>query len=289
MNKKIRKLLIQYFFITVGSFLYGIGTALFSDPNNLAPGGFTGIAIALNRIVPFGTGAWFMVLNIPVLILGTWKFGLHFIVSTLYATGLISAVTDILARFAVVFAVNDKVLAAFFGGALTAIGMGLIFMQGGTSGGSDIIIKILRLRYPHVKTGGILFATDLVVIFFATLVMKDVPAGLYSIISVFVSGLVLDAVLYGRDEAKVLYIISDEYKAIAERLLKELDVGVTYVYGQGAYSKTYKRVILCVVKKRVSPLAEQIVREEDPKAFLIVSSAMEIFGEGYKSYFEEKV
>ena len=120
-RKNLSKLLINYLLITVASFLYGIGTAIFSDPNNIAPGGFTGIAIVLNRIIPVGTGAWFMILNIPILILGTWKFGWHFICSTLYATGMISLFTDLIAKYGQAFIVSDMVLASVFGGLFAGV------------------------------------------------------------------------------------------------------------------------------------------------------------------------
>jgi uncharacterized membrane-anchored protein YitT (DUF2179 family) len=275
--------------ITVASFLYGIGTAIFSDPNNIAPGGFTGVAIVLNRIVPLGTGAWFLILNIPILVLGTWKFGWHFICSTLYATGMISFFTDFIARYGKAFIVHDMVLASVFGGLMAGVSMAIIFQQGATSGGSDIIIKLLRLKYPHIKTGGLLFITDIFVIFFATLVIKDIPASLYSFITVFINVIALDKVLYGSDEAKLLFIISDRHASITRRLLKELDLGVTHVYGQGAFSGKDKKVIMCVVRMRISPQAQEIVKEEDPEAFMIITSATEIYGEGYKSYFDDKI
>jgi uncharacterized membrane-anchored protein YitT (DUF2179 family) len=275
--------------ITVASFLYGIGTAIFSDPNNIAPGGFTGVAIVLNRIVPLGTGAWFLILNIPILVLGTWKFGWHFICSTLYATGMISFFTDFIARYGKAFIVHDMVLASVFGGLMAGVSMAIIFQQGATSGGSDIIIKLLRLKYPHIKTGGLLFITDIFVIFFATLVIKDIPASLYAFITVFINGIALDKVLYGSDEAKLLFIISDRHASITRRLLKELDLGVTHVYGQGAFSGKDKKVIMCVVRMRISPQAQEIVKEEDPEAFMIITSATEIYGEGYKSYFDDKI
>ncbi|SHH47845.1 Uncharacterized membrane-anchored protein YitT, contains DUF161 and DUF2179 domains [Butyrivibrio fibrisolvens DSM 3071] len=298
-RKNLQKLIVNYFLITVGSFLYGIGTAIFSDPNNIAPGGFTGVAIVLNRIlsginiggleIPLGTGTWFLILNIPVLILGTWKFGFHFICSTLYATGMISYFTDFIHKYGEPFFVHDMVLASIFGGLLAGVAMAIIFQQGATSGGSDIIIKILRLRYPHIKTGGILFITDVFVIAFAAIVIKDIPAALYAFVTVFINGIALDKVLYGSDEAKLLFIISDRNASITRRLLKELDLGVTHVYGQGAYSGKDKKVIMCVVRKRISPQAQKIVKEEDPEAFMIITSATEIYGEGYKSYFDDEI
>ena len=154
---------------------------------------------------------------------------------------------------------------------------------------SLVIIKLLRLKYPHIKTGALYIMTDMIVLIIAAFVFHDLAAAMYSFLSVMVVSAVVDFVLYGRDGAKLIYIISDRPEIITARLLTELDIGVTHVFGKGAYSGEEKKVIMCAIKKRLSPLAEDIVREEDPKAFMIVSSASEIFGEGYKSYFDERM
>jgi len=288
-KKKIKKVVINYIVIAIGALIYGIGTSLFSDVNDLAPGGFTGIAIGLNRLSGLGIGLWFWILNIPVIILGIWKFGIKFTVSTIYATAMISFFTDIISKYFLAYAVHDIILGVIFGSALTAVGMGLIFKHGATSGGSDIIIKILRLQFPHLKTGVLFFITDVAVVIFAGFVFRDIKAALYSMLACMITSFVLDLVLYGRDGAKLIYIISDKPDIITSRLLTELDAGATHIFGEGAYSREKKKVIMCVIKKRLSPMAEDIVREEDPDAFMIVTSATEIFGEGYKSYFDERI
>jgi uncharacterized membrane-anchored protein YitT (DUF2179 family) len=287
--EKITKKGTDYFLITIGSLLYAIGTSLFNDPNNIAPGGLTGAAIVLNRIVPIGTGVWFMIMNIPILFLGIYKFGIRFTISTVYATTMISVFTDIIAKYFMRFAVVDVVLGVIFGSALVAIGIGITFKCHATTGGTDVIIKILRQKYPHIKTGVLFLIIDIFVISFAGIVLKDIKVVLYSLLGVMITSYVIDFVLYGRDGAKLIYIISNNTDRITARLLEELDVGATHIFGQGAYSGEEKKVILCAIKKRLSPMAEDIVREEDPDAFMIVSSASEIFGEGYKSYFDERI
>ena len=287
--EKISKKGSDYFLITLGAFLYAIGTSMFNDPNNIAPGGMTGAAIVLNRIVPFGTGIWFMIMNIPILFLAIYKFGIRFTISTIYATVANSFFTDILARYATGFIVKDVILGVIFGSIFVAVGIGITFKSHATTGGTDVIIKILRLKYPHIKTGVLFMIIDIFVVSFAGVVLKDIKVVLYSFLAVMITSYVIDFVLYGRDEAKLIYIISDNTDIITSRLLEELDVGVTHVFGQGAYSGEDKKVILCAIKKRLSPMAEDIVREEDPDAFMIVTSASEIFGEGYKSYFDERI
>lgn len=284
-----KKILRSYLRITLASLVYGLALALFLDPLDLAPGGFSGIAIILNRFLAIGVGTWFMILNVPVLLLGIWKFGIHFTISTIYSTALTSLFTNLIAHYFGMYAVEDIILGVVFGSVLVAAAIGVTFLCGATTGGSDVIVKLLRLRYPHIKTGRIFFLMDLVVVTAAGIAFRNVNAALYSLISVFLMSYVLDLVLYGRDGAKLIYIISDRSDAISSRLLQELDVGATHISGKGAYSGKEKQVIMCVIRKVVYPKAEEIVREEDPEAFLIVSNASEIFGEGYKSYFDERV
>lgn len=277
----------KYVIITAAAFLYAVGVSLFTDPNNMAPGGVTGIAIILSRVIPVNTGTLIMLINIPILIFAVWKFGIALTVSTIYATALISFFTNVLAVYGA--ATDDILLAALVGGSLTAISIGVIFRAGATTGGMDIIVKALRLRFPHLKTGKIFFAADALVVTLSGIVFRDLNAALYAAISAICTSVVMDIVLYGRDEAKLLYIISSRAEEIAGRLLSDLDIGVTYIKGQGAYSGDNKRVIMCVVKKPVSPRAEDIVKQEDPNSFMIITSATEVFGEGYKSYFSERV
>lgn len=286
-KKSIKKRLTDYILITLSSFVYAIAVSLFLDPNSLAPGGVTGIAIILNRVFNINTGMLILFINIPILLLGMWKFGFRFIISTIYCTVMISVFTDLLGVIGAV--TTDPLLASLTGAVLMAVGMGGIFKAGSTSGGTDIIIKLLRQRFPHLKTGFLFFITDVLIVTASAFVFQNIDRALYAGITVFVSSFVLDMVLYGRDGAKLIFIISDESEKITKRLLEELDIGVTFIEGQGAYSRREKRVIMCVMRKQIAPMAEAIVKEEDARAFMIVTSATEIFGEGYKSYFGDKL
>lgn len=277
----------KYVIITLAAFVYAVGVSLFTDPNNMAPGGVTGISIILSRVLPVSTGTLIMLINIPILIFAVWKFGIAFAVSTIYAIALISSFTNMLSVYGA--ATDDILLAALVGGTLTAVSIGAMFRAGATTGGTDIIVKALRLRFPHLKTGKIFFLADAFVVTLSGIVFRDLNAALYAAISTICTSVVMDVVLYGRDEAKLLYIISSRAEEIAGRLLSDLDIGVTYIKGQGAYSGDNKRVIMCVMKKHVSPRAEEIVKQEDPHSFMIITSATEVFGEGYKSYFSERV
>ncbi|MDR2042930.1 MAG: YitT family protein [Clostridium sp.] len=287
MKTALRRAAAHYATITVASLLYGVSVSLFLDPNSLAPGGVTGIAIILSRLIGFRTGTWIFFLNIPILILGTWKFGGRLILSTLYCTALTSLATNLFAGLGPL--TRDPFLAALAGGALMACVLGWVFKAGATTGGMDIVIKLLRLKIPHLKTGMLFLISDAVVVTLSAVVFRDADKALYAGLTAVVTSLMLDVVLYGRDGAKLVYIISDSSEAITKRLLDELEIGVTKVQGFGAYSGKEKSVILCAVKKQMSPKLEIIVKEVDSMAFMIVTSATEIYGEGYKSYFTEKL
>lgn len=273
--------------MTAGSFCYAAAISLLLDPNNLAPGGVSGISIILNRLFSISTGTLIFILNIPIMLLGLWKLGGKLIVSTVYCIIVTSVFTDLLSPLGPV--TKEPLLAALAGAVLAAVGMGGVFKAGATTGGTDIIVKVLRLKMPHIKTGALYLVLDAVVVIASAFVFKDIDRALYAGITVFVASFVLDMVLYGRDGAKLIYIISDHAEKITARLLEELDIGVTYINGQGAYSGKEKKVIMCVMRKQLAPRAEAIIKEEDPEAFMIVTSATEIFGEGYKSYFSEKL
>lgn len=286
-KKTVKKRTFDYLVITVASFLYAAAVSLFLDPNSLAPGGVTGISIILNRLTGLETGTLMLMINIPILILGTWKFGVKFILSTMYCTALTSFFTNLLTPFGAV--TEDPFLASLAGSALIALALGWVFKAGATTGGTDIIIKVLRLKFPHLRTGSLFLLTDAAIVTASAFLFKNVDRALYAGLAVFVTSFLLDIVLYGRDGAKLIYIISDHSESITKRILEELDIGVTYVQGIGAYSGRDKKVIMCVMRKQLSPKAEEIVKQEDPLAFMIVTSAAEIYGEGYKSYFSEKL
>lgn len=277
-----------YVLMTLACFCYAVGISLFVEPNNIASGGVTGIAIILNKAIGGSTGIWFFVINIPILLIGMWKFGFKFLMSTVYCTTIISVFTDLLSRYGSPLT-NDVLVATIAGGMLTAIGMGGVFKAGATTGGMDIVVKLCKLKFPYMKTGSLFLIMDFLVVLASAFVFQDIDRAFYSAMEVFVTSTLLDMVLYGRDGAKLIYIISDKSEKIAARLLDELNIGVTYMEGQGAYSGREKKVIMCVTKKQMAPRAEEIVKEEDPNTFMIVSSASEIYGEGYKSYFSEKL
>ncbi|MDD7388137.1 MAG: YitT family protein [Lachnospiraceae bacterium] len=283
MKKTIRQLII----IIAASAVYAAGISLFLDPNNLAPGGVTGISVILNRLTDIPTGTLYFLLNVPIMVLGLWKFGLRFIAKTAFAIICTSVFTNTLGHYEPL--TKEPLLAAAAGSVLVAVGIGFVFKAGATTGGTDIIIKVLRQKRPHLKTGFLFLVTDFIIVFLSGFVFHDLDTVLYALLAVIISGKVLDYVLYGSDEARMVFVITRKHRMIADRMMREIETGVTYLHGTGAYSMEDKEILMCVVRKQQAPRVEEVVRQEDSEAFMIVTSATEIFGEGYKSFFAEKL
>lgn len=286
MDRRKIEILKKIIIITIASVTYGIGISSFLDKNNLVPGGVSGLAIIINRISGIETGTIIFFFNIPILIIGIWKFGLKFSLSTVYAIMISSAIINIFAFLPP--ATDDILLAALGGGTVVSFSLAAIFKAGGTTGGMDIIVRLIKLKYKHLKTGGIFLMADISIVGLSILVFGNLDTALYSAITVITCSILLDLALYGKDEAKLLYIIlkSEESETeLVERLLKELEVGVTYLKGYGAYKKADKKVIMCAIRKNQLPKAKEIVKEIDDSSFMIITSANEIIGEGYKSHY----
>ncbi len=286
-KKAFKERFVDYILITAGSLIFAVGISLFLDPNDLAPGGVSGIAIIISHFwQPVNVGVIIVLLNIPIMIVGVIKFGFRFLFSSIYAVAVSSAAMEILSR-TVGAVTDDRLLAAVAGGALQAIGIGMVFRAGATTGGTDIIVRLLRLKFRYLKTGTLFLVIDGVIIVVSGIVFKDLNVALYAALSLTVYMAVFNAVLYGGDGARLVYIISSSKEKIAERIMNELDAGATVLEGKGAYTGQKKEVLMVVLRMRSLPEARDIVREEDKKAFMIVTRATSVFGEGFKSHDEE--
>lgn len=287
MNRNLLREIKNLIIIAAAAFVYATGISLFLDPNQLAPGGVTGIAVILNRLVNIETGTLYFLLNIPIVLLGIWKFGIRFIAKTAYTIVMVSFFTNLLGSRKPL--TDDLLIAGVAGGILIAVGVGVIFKAGATTGGTDIIIKIFRQKYRHLKTGFLFLCTDIAIVSMSALVFKNLEVAFYALLTVIVSGKALDYVLYGGDMAKMIFIITEEPEKIGNRLMKELDVGITYLHGEGGWTGHEKRVVFSMVPNRLGAEVQDIVKHEDPAAFMVVTSANEIYGEGYKDLFEEVI
>ena len=293
MKAKFRTILLELFALLVGSAAYASALFCIMDRNHLAPGGISGISVMLHYVWPkIAVGTAYLVLNIPILILGFICLSRKFMFYTLIATGMVAGFTDLFALLEAkgiwAPALTDvPILAALYGGAALGVGIGIVMRGGGSTGGTDVLAKVVRIRNKQFRTGPLILCADAVVITASAFVFQDIETALYAGIGAVVSAKVLDLVLYGSDETKKLLIVSDRHEVIAQRFMKELDTGVTYLEGIGAYTKEKRTVMLCMVKKHHFTRAREIVTEEDCNAFLIISSASEVFGEGYKKHESE--
>lgn len=277
----------QIVLILLGTILYSAGISLFLDPNEIAPGGFIGLSVICSHTIGGETGTWYLLLNIPIIIVGFKVFGKRFIFKSFFVIILNSTLTNILAGFPAI--TTDLLLAAIAGSILVGTGLGLILKVGATSGGVDIVVRLIRLKYPGIKTSTLFVIIDMIIVTISGIVFRDFNIAMFALITVFLNGRVMDYILYGEDEARLIYIISDRYEKLVERILNEMEAGVTILSGQGGYSNKNKKIIMCVVKKREGIKLQNLVKQEDENAFMIISSANEIYGEGYKSFLKEYV
>lgn len=286
MNRiNIKKIIKKILLIIAASIIYAAGVALFLDKKDIVPGGVTGMAMIINRFTQIEIGTIIFMFNVPLLIIGAWKFGWKFMVTTLLSIAVSSFFMNIFTFMKP--PTEDTLLISLTGGGLVAIGLGFIFKTGATTGGTDIIVNLIRLKYKHITTGRVYLIVDVIVILLFLILFGNVDSALYSVISVIVCTEILDMILYGKDEAKLLYIISiseEKENTLVKRFLDELGVGVTYLKGFGAYKNKEKKVIMCAVKKQQLPKAKELVHDIDSSAFMIVTSATEILGEGYKQH-----
>lgn len=281
----------DFLIITLGSISFSLGISLFLSPCGLAAGGLSGIAIIINKLCGIPTGLLIFLMNIPLFIAGFMVMGKGFTAKTLYATALSSVLIDLEAKYFLSYTplTEDIFPSAVAGAVLEALGIAIILRRGGSTGGTDIIVKFLRKKFRNIKTGSFILAVDLIIISASAIIFENIERALYAAIALYINSKIIDLILYGKDEAKLLVIISDRPQHIADRFMKELGIGVTFTYGSGGYTGNDKRVIICAVKNHAFHLAKDIVNETDTGAFMIVSSASEIFGEGYKMHGSEEL
>ena len=278
----------SYVVITLGSILYALAYNIFYAPNLVAMGGLTGLGQVLNALIPvLPVGTTVFVMNVPLFFLG-WKFiGGHLLVSSLYAMTFSSFAIDVMDMI-YQFPPMDTMLAAIFGGALLGAGIGLVFSKGATTGGTDLIARLLKLRFAWLPMGTLVLIPDFIVIVLAAVAFGKVESALYGLVSLFITSKVMDMVLYGMDSSKVAYIISDACKEITDAVMA-MDRGATILHGEGAYSGDEKKVLMVAFKqKEIVPLKEK-VNEIDPHAFLIVCDAHDVLGEGFRTYSKDDI
>lgn len=282
-KSKRTELFVDLLYFAVGSLLYGLSVNMFTAPNHIAPGGLTGLSTVFNYLFGTPIGTVIFIMNIPLFIWAIVSIGYKLVVKTFIATLMTSVAIDLLSLVLRPYTGN-LVLAAVFGGVIEGFALALIFMRGGTTGGTDMIARLIGRYFRHVSMAKLMMCIDVIVVLIAAFAYQSMESAMYALIVIFVATRLIDAVLYGTDigTGKILYVMSDHNEEIAQQILTDIDRGVTFLKSRGAYSGRDGEVLLCAVRRYEVCKVNDIVHTVDPNAFIIVGDAGSISGEGFR-------
>ncbi|MBR3591503.1 MAG: YitT family protein [Clostridia bacterium] len=283
MRSRVKKTTVDILYFFAGAIIYSVSVNMFLSPNGISPGGFTGVAAVINHITNIPTGTMLFIFNIPILILGYIKMGGVFILKTSFVTVLVSLSLDISASLLPIVRA-DGILVSMFGGILMGIGLSLILLRGATTGGIDIIAKFVNRKYRHLSVGKIILMADGIVILLNALVYKNAESALYSIVAMYMGTRLMDVLLYGADKGKIIYIITNSPDEICNEINHSVGRGVTKLSVIGGYTGETKIMLMCTVRVHEVAAIHDLVKQYDDRAFMVVSDAGEIIGEGFKGY-----
>ena len=277
--------LVDLLYFAVGSVLYGMSVNMFTAPNQIAPGGLTGLSTLINHVFGTPIGTVIFIMNLPLFAWAFLAIGYKLVMKTVVATFMVSAAIDLMS-FIVTPYYGNQMLAAIFGGVVEGFSLSSFFMRGGTTGGTDLLARLLNNHLRHISMAKLMMCVDVVIVALAGFVYQSLESAMYALIVIFVSTRLIDTILYGTDvgTGKMLYVISEKNKEIARIIMEELDRGVTFLKSRGAYSGREGEIILCAVRRDEVVKVNDIVRGVDPSAFVIVGEAGEISGEGFREY-----
>lgn len=274
----------NYIIILAGSILYALSVIIFTAPNNIAPGGLTGIGTILNYLFSFPIGTFILIMNVPLFILGFKVLGRDYLVKSAFATASVSVMIDVLSPIIPSYH-GDTILVCLFGGVLSGAGLALIFSRGGSSGGTDIVASVFHHRFVHISIGRFILISDVIVVISSAFVYKNAENALYAAVAIFVSSKVIDVVSYGtsRDNGKLMFIITEKSGIILPRLLTEVSRGVTVLSALGGYSGNNKKILLCALRPNQLYKANLIIKSADKNAFVIITTATSVSGLGFQN------
>lgn len=276
------RFLIQVLITILGTGIYALGVYAFTAPNQIAPGGVTGISTVLNYLFQVPIGLMNALINVPLIIVGYIFLGKHFILKTLISVVSFTVIYDYVLKYLPQFK-GDPLLAALFGGVLIGVGLGVTFICEGSTGGLDITSKVIQKKFPHLPIGKVVFCSDLIVISIAALAFKDITTAMYAIIAMFVSSKVIDTVLYGMDLGKMVLIITAHGDEMAKRLMERMERGVTKLDSVGAYTNEQNQTLVCAVRQNEYHRLKRLVQDVDSNAFMIVTTSSEVVGFGFQN------
>ena len=278
---EIKNYFVQFLWWTLGSILFAAAINIFTAPNNITVGGFSGIATVLNYLFSIPIGFCIFALNVPLFIISFYKFGFKFILNTIIATFETSLFIDLSAPFLKGYS-GDTLLSAVFGGVLLGTGLGLIFQHGATTGGTDIIAKLMRLKYAHLSMGRVMLIIDVIIVILSSFVYKSVESVLYAIVAIFVSTQAIDLVGSGFSHSKTLFIVTEQGERLSQKILYSLGRGVTVIDAYGGFTKNDKQILFCAVRASEVPRFSRLIKQEDADSFMVVTDADDILGRGFQ-------
>ena len=282
MQKRLKPLL-EIIKIGCGCALFGLGFDLFLAPNTLNAGGLTGLAMIFVKLTGVGSvGVITAIMNLPLFAIAGLKIGKRFFFGSLIGMSLSAFFLDLFVSMPI--PQTEPLIGALYGGVICGAGLGIVFVSGVSTGGSDIIVRLMKLKYQNVPIGTITICFEFCVVVLTGIVFRDITVSLYSGVAIFLSGQVIDAVVYRFDYSKVALIITKEYDKVSQVILEELQRGATFLHGEGTYSHTPTKVVLTAVKKQQLADLKRIVVEVDPDAFIIVQEAHQVLGDGFSRY-----
>ena len=280
-KRSARDIAREWGLIILGAATYGVGFQFFFYPNDIIAGGVTGISTIINLLTGAPVGVVSIIINIPLFAFAWKKFGTRFMLMSLVGMALTYIFVDLFALIDFA-ATDDLFLAGTIGACLNGAGLGLVYRAGATTGGIDIVAKILRRRYPYINFGTFVLVLDIAIIAVFAAIYREWEAAMYAVIAMFVVTRAIDVMLYGLDTSKVCYLISEEKSTELERAITEtMHRGVTRLHGEGGYTGAEREVLMCVIKKRQITDLRKIVRAVDPAAFFVVTDANDVFGNGF--------
>ena len=282
MYKGLKDKLAEFLSITIGAIIMGTALSLFLVPYKIAPGGMSGLATVIYYVTGIRVSTLLILINAPLLLLGLLRFKAGFLVKSVYGTVVLSVATEIMSG--VSMPVSDTLLVSVAGGAILGFGIAVVLRTGGTTGGTDIIVLLLRKFLPTLSVGQLFLTIDGVIIVIAGAVFKSPETILYSAAALFVSSRVTDAVLEGVNFAKLIYIVSEKPKEITEQIYSGIDRGVTGLNSVSMYTGKNGVTLLCVIRRYQLPKLKKLIYETDPSAFVIVSDAREVTGNGFGTH-----
>lgn len=265
----------------LGSLLQALGVWCFVEPCRIAPGGASGIALLINHLSGLSVGALTLVINIPLLAASCLVLDREMTRKTVGTVLVMTLFLDYIVAPVAPQYVGDRLISSAFGGILVGAGMSLVFMHGSTTGGGDILAKLLQKRFPYLHTGYAIMLIDFVVIGASVVVFGELEAALYGIISMVCTTQTIDAILYGMNKGTMVLVASDRNQEIAQEIMIRLGRGTTFLESQGGYSRQRRQTLMCVVDRKQFYLVREIVNKWDPHAFVIASETREVYGEGF--------